>query len=469
MQDFTGVPCVVDLAAMREAIVRLGGDRPARQPARAGRARHRPLGAGRRIRRRRLARAQQRDRVRAATASATRSCAGARPRSATSRSCRRTPASCTRSTSSTSARVVFAQRRRPAAPWPTRTRWSAPTRTPPWSTASASLGWGVGGIEAEAAMLGQPVTMLIPQVIGFKLTGALPAGTTATDLVLTDHRDAAQEGRGRQVRRVLRRRARGPAARRPRHHRATCRRSSAAPARSFRSTRRRFATCELTGRDRGADRPGRGLCQGAGPVAHPRRTPRPTTPTSLELDLATVEPSLAGPKRPQDRVPLRSAKTVYQNSLKRMAEERAQKNPNATGIGLGDDRRHELRREGRRRADRGHHQLHEHLEPGRAGGRGPAGAQRPRSRPQIEALGQDLTRAGLARRHRLPAARPACSADLEASGLLHGRLWLHHLHRQLGALETGDLRGGQGRATSSPPRCCRATAISKAVCIPRSR
>ena len=59
------------------------------------------------------------------------------------------------------------------------------------------LGWGVGGIEAEAAMLGQPVTMLIPQVIGLKLTGSLPAGATATDLVLTRHGDAAQEGRGR--------------------------------------------------------------------------------------------------------------------------------------------------------------------------------------------------------------------------------------------------------------------------------
>ncbi len=66
------------------------------------------------------------------------------------------------------------------------------------------LGWGVGGIEAEAAMLGQPITMLIPQVIGVKLTGSLPVGTTATDLVLTLTDDAAQERRGGEVRRVLR-------------------------------------------------------------------------------------------------------------------------------------------------------------------------------------------------------------------------------------------------------------------------
>ena len=69
------------------------------------------------------------------------------------------------------------------------------------------LAWGVGGIEAEAAMLGQPVTMLIPEVIGLRLTGALREGVTATDLVLTVTRDAAQEGRRRQVRRVFRHRA----------------------------------------------------------------------------------------------------------------------------------------------------------------------------------------------------------------------------------------------------------------------
>ena len=73
--------------------------------------------------------------------------------------------------------------RRGTSPIPT--RWSAPTATPPWSTASAVLGWGVGGIEAEAAMLGQPISMLIPEVIGFRITGKLREGVTATDLVLT--------------------------------------------------------------------------------------------------------------------------------------------------------------------------------------------------------------------------------------------------------------------------------------------
>ena len=97
LQDFTGVPCVVDLAAMRDAVVKLGGDATQDQPAGAGGTGHRPLRAGRRVRHGRARCEQQRrDRVRAQPASATRSCAGARRRSTTSRWCRRAPASCTR-------------------------------------------------------------------------------------------------------------------------------------------------------------------------------------------------------------------------------------------------------------------------------------------------------------------------------------------------------------------------------------
>ena len=83
----------------------------------------------------------------------------------------------------------------------------------------AVLGWGVGGIEAEAAMLGQPISMLIPEVVGFRLTGELKDGVTATDLVLTVTEMLRRAGRGRQVRGVLRGRARQSAARGPRHHR----------------------------------------------------------------------------------------------------------------------------------------------------------------------------------------------------------------------------------------------------------
>ncbi len=81
-------------------------------------------------------------------------------------------------------------------------------------------GWGgVGGIEAEAAMLGQPVSMLIPQVLGFKLTGEIPTGVTATDVVLTITEMLRKRGRRRQVRRVLRRRGHRRPAGQPRHHR----------------------------------------------------------------------------------------------------------------------------------------------------------------------------------------------------------------------------------------------------------
>ncbi len=117
-----------------------------------------------------------------ATRSATRSCAGARARSTTSPSCRPTPASSTRSTSSTW-RASCSSTPRPALAYPD-TLVGTDSHTT-MVNGLGVLGWGVGGIEAEAAMLGQPMSMLIPQVLGFKLHGALPEGATATDLVLT--------------------------------------------------------------------------------------------------------------------------------------------------------------------------------------------------------------------------------------------------------------------------------------------
>ena len=117
-----------------------------------------------------------------ATRSATRSCAGARTRSTTSRSCRPTPASCTRSTSSTS-RASSSSTSDGRAAYPD-TLVGTDSHTT-MINGLGVLGWGVGGIEAEAAMLGQPMSMLIPQVVGFQLHGELPEGATATDLVLT--------------------------------------------------------------------------------------------------------------------------------------------------------------------------------------------------------------------------------------------------------------------------------------------
>ncbi len=193
------------------------------------------------------------------------------------------------------------------------------------------LGWGVGGIEAEAAMLGQPVTMLIPQVIGFKLTGSLPAGTTATDLVLTVTEILRKKGVVDKFVEFFGDGLKGL----PLADRATI--ANMSP--EFGSTCAIFPIdeetiryLELTGRtpeqvalvEAYAKAQGMWRIDGA---------PAADYTDIVSLDLSTVEPSLAGPKRPQDRVPLRSAKTVYQTSVKKMAEERTQKNPGATGSG----------------------------------------------------------------------------------------------------------------------------------------
>src|SRR5580692_11474493 len=194
------------------------------------------------------------------------------------------------------------------------------------------LGWGVGGIEAEAAMLGQPVTMLIPQVIGFKLTGSLPAGTTATDLVLTVTEMLRKKGVVDKFVEFFGDGLKGL----PLADRATI--ANMSP--EFGSTCAIFPIdeetiryLELTGRsaeqialvEAYAKAQGLWRIDGA-PVAD--------YTDIVSLDLTTVEPSLAGSKRPQDRVPLRSAKTVYQTSVKKMAEERTQKNPGATGTAV---------------------------------------------------------------------------------------------------------------------------------------
>jgi aconitate hydratase len=191
------------------------------------------------------------------------------------------------------------------------------------------LGWGVGGIEAEAAMLGQPVTMLIPQVIGFRLKGALPAGATATDLVLTVTEMLRKKG---VVDKFVEFFGDG-LAQLPLADRATI--ANMAP--EFGSTCGIFPIDEET--IRYLELTGRPAEQVALVEAYARaqgmwRTNgmREADYTDvLELDLATVEPSLAGPKRPQDRVPLRVAKETYRKHLVPMKAERASKNPDATG------------------------------------------------------------------------------------------------------------------------------------------
>jgi aconitate hydratase len=174
------------------------------------------------------------------------------------------------------------------------------------------LGWGVGGIEAEAAMLGQPVSMLIPRVVGFRLTGELPSGATATDLVLTITELLRKHG---VVGKFVEFYGEGvPAV--PVANRATI--GNMSP--EFGSTCAIFPIdaetltyLRLTGRpaDQVALVEAYAKDQGLwhDPVAHARYS------EELELDLSTVVPSLAGPKRPQDRVALSDAKTAFREAL----------------------------------------------------------------------------------------------------------------------------------------------------------
>jgi aconitate hydratase len=176
------------------------------------------------------------------------------------------------------------------------------------------LGWGVGGIEAEAAMLGQPMSMLIPQVLGFRLHGELPEGATATDLVLT-------------VTEMLRRRGvvgmfvefyGAGLAGLPLADRATI--GNMSP--EFGSTCAIFpidaetlSYLELSGRPPEQLALVEAYAKEQG-LWHDESSEKPTFSDEIELDLATVEPSLAGPKRPQDRVALSSSQAVFQEALR---------------------------------------------------------------------------------------------------------------------------------------------------------
>jgi aconitate hydratase len=174
------------------------------------------------------------------------------------------------------------------------------------------LGWGVGGIEAEAAMLGQPVSMLIPRVVGFKLVGELPAGTTATDLCLTITELLRKHGVvGKFVEFY------GPGVSNvPLADRATIGNMSpeyGSTCAIFPIDDETLAYLRLTGRSAQQVALTEAYAKEQGMWHDPSAEPRFSE--TLELDLATVVPSLAGPKRPQDRVPLSNAKGMFRTAL----------------------------------------------------------------------------------------------------------------------------------------------------------
>ncbi|RLL69393.1 aconitate hydratase AcnA [Streptomyces sp. Z26] len=170
------------------------------------------------------------------------------------------------------------------------------------------LGWGVGGIEAEAAMLGQPVSMLIPRVVGFKLRGELPTGTTATDLVLTITEMLREHG---VVGKFVEFYGEGVASV-PLANRATI--GNMSP--EFGSTAAMFPIdgetvnyLRLTGRSEQQLALVEAYAKAQGLWHDPAN--EPVFSEYLELDLATVVPSIAGPKRPQDRIALSDAKAKF--------------------------------------------------------------------------------------------------------------------------------------------------------------
>jgi aconitase A len=327
LQDFTGVPCVVDLAAMRDAIVRLGGSAE----------RVNPLNPAELV----IDHSVQVDEYgspRALAANTAIEFARNRERYAFLRWGQTAFRNLSVVPPSTGivhqvnleylARVIFdaaTDGNRRAYPDTLVGTDSHTTMV----NGLGVLGWGVGGIEAEAAMLGQPVTMLIPQVIGLRLEGRLQPGATATDLVLTVTELLRKKG---VVDKFVEFFGDG-LANLPLADRATI--ANMAP--EYGSTCGIFPIdtetvryLGLSGRTRerlelvSAYARAQGLWrnEGALPAAYT---------DVLELHLGTVEPSLAGPRRPQDRVPLRSAKQVYEANAKKAAEERAARK---TGTGV---------------------------------------------------------------------------------------------------------------------------------------
>ncbi len=195
------------------------------------------------------------------------------------------------------------------------------------------LGWGVGGIEAEAAMLGQPIAMLVPQVVGFRLVGALPEGTTATDLVLRVTEMLRSHGVvGKFVEffgpglAELRLADRATIANMAPEYGATCG--------IFPIDRAAIDYLRFTGRSEAQVELVEAYCREQG-LFHDQDTPEAEYSDTLELDLATVEPSLAGPRRPQDRVPLSGVKDSFLGQLPQLST-RGGGLPVLDGDGRGD-------------------------------------------------------------------------------------------------------------------------------------
>ena len=330
-------------------------------------------------------------------------------------------------------------------------------------------------------MLGQPVSMLIPEVIGFRLEGRLPEGATATDLVLTVTELLRRKGVvGKFVEffgpglSSLALADRATIGNMSPEYGATC---AIFPVdevtlQYLRFTGRseeRVALVEAYMKEQG--------------LFHSASSPEPIFTDTLTLDLSTVEPSIAGPRRPQDRIRLSDAQRAFREALPGLLPtgspppgkdgakgpaqgpaavgvwgEGSSQSPAAHAVMLEDADRGAGPRLG---GDRGDYQLHQHVQSvGHAGRRSP-GQEGGGARAGAKAVGEDLAGSGVQGGLRL--LRPGRSHPLSGSARLQrGGLRLHHLHRQLGAIAHGDLRCHPAPRSWWPARSCRATATSRA-------
>jgi aconitate hydratase len=383
------------------------------------------------------------------------------------------------------------------------------------------LGWGVGGIEAEAAMLGQPMSMLIPQVVGFRLHGALPEGATATDLVLTVTEMLRQKG---VVGTFVEFYGQGISSL-PLADRATI--GNMSP--EFGSTCAIFPIDAETIRYLAFSGRPPELLELVEAYAreqgmwHDEHAEDPTFSDTLELDLSTVVPSIAGPKRPQDRVRIDEAKVEFREALTAYVQtgttagqgdeprapgvppegvQRGEEEDEASSlsfpasdpvatsapartatagrpraprplprgrarahVGARDARRRVVRAGPRARRHRRDHVVHEHLEPERHARRGLVARNAVARGLERKPWVKTSLAPGLEGGHGVPGARGAHRAARGAR-LPPGRLRLHDVHRELRAAARGDLRGDRPRPTW--PRCpsCRATATSRGASTP---
>ena len=296
------------------------------------------------------------------------------------------------------------------------------------------LGWGVGGIEAEAVMLGQPIYMLLPEVVGVKLTGALPTGTTATDLVLTVVQMLRAHGVvGKFVEFY------GPGlSELSLADRATL--ANMAPEYGatmgiFPVDEETLAYLALTGRKKAVVERVRAYMEAQGMFYH-AETPDPIFSEHLALDMATVEPSLAGPTRPQDRVALKDVPSAFADSLTDRFE--VEDSGKKVAVELGEQGAVEL--------DHGAVLIAaitsctNTSNPSAMVGAGLLARNAAETGPFGTGLRQDQLGAGQPGRLALPRrGRP--HREPRGPRLPHGRVRLHDLHRQLGAFARRNLHG----------------------------